>query len=103
MESQEFFIAEINSKALGFVSLENKEYIDFIYVHPNHLRKGIAQALLNQVEELAVKAQSTKLKSHVSKAAIKFFEKNGFIKIQENRNERGNEVLINSTVEKSLS
>lgn len=102
LENQIFFITEIDSKAVGFISLENNEYIDFIYVHPNYLRKGIAQALLNQVEQLAINSQSTKLKSHVSKAAIQFFEKNGFSITQENKNKRGDEVLINHTAEKLL-
>lgn len=45
------------NKVVGFGSLKGKDYIDFIYVHGQHLRQGIAQLVL---DALITRAKSKK-------------------------------------------
>ena len=87
---------------VGFITLKENEYIDFIYVHPDHLGCGIAQELLNKIQKKAIEHKAVVLRSDVSKAAIGFFEKNGFQVLKENQNKRNEEVLINYSVSKDL-
>jgi putative acetyltransferase len=102
IEKQYFLLAYLNQELVGFISLENKHYIDFIYVDPNFLGKGIANALYEAIESRAMEQNTSILSSHVSKVAIGFFQKKGFRILQENQNVRNKEILINYTVEKKL-
>jgi putative acetyltransferase len=105
MNSQEFWVAEVEGRVVGFISLKNKNYLDFLYVHPDYARRGIAQALYDTLlasffAELrrrthARTSHSSELSSDVSHTARPFFEKQGFEVVRENRNERNGEVLVN--------
>lgn len=102
IQDQYFLLALKENHLIGFITLKENEYIDFIYVHPDHLGCGIAQKLLNKIQEKAIQQRAVLLRSDVSKAAIGFFEKNGFQVLRENQNKRDEEVLINYSVSKDL-
>ncbi len=104
MNNQEFWVAVIDGKIVGFISLENKNYVDFLYVHPRYTRRGIAQALYDTLlatffvelrRRTYAQPTSSELCSDVSHTARPFFEKQGFEVIRENKNERNEEVLVN--------
>lgn len=97
--SQYFIVAEQHRQLVGFASLE-KNYIDLMYVHPHAQRQGIAQVLLNTLEEQAKRIKNTTLFSDVSKAARPFFEKNKFVVLHENKVHLGGEVLTNYSMKK---
>lgn len=78
LSSQYFLIAELNNKIVGFASLQNKNYFDLLYVHKDFQRQGIASRLYTEIENEAIKRESTILSSDVSKTARQFFEKKGF-------------------------
>lgn len=78
LTSQYFLIAERNNQMVGFASLENNDYLDFLYVHKDHQRQGIADRLYAEIEKEAIKREATTLNSDVSKTARPFFEKKGF-------------------------
>ena len=82
--SQFFIVAESNGVIVGFSSLENGSYIDMMYVHFKHLRKGIANLLYKCLNEEAIRLGTKELYSNVSKTARPFFELNGFSVVQEN-------------------
>lgn len=84
IENQFFIAAWEDEQIMGFASLENGNYLDFMYVHPNHQQKGVAQRLFNQLQEQALNHGSTQLFSDVSKTALPFFKKQGFHTIKEN-------------------
>jgi len=92
---QYFIIAEIDHKIVGFASLENNEYFDFMYVHKDYQRQGIADDLYSEILARAIKKQSTTvLTSDVSITARPFFEKKGFKIIAEQKNDiKGVEVM----------
>lgn len=102
IRNQYFLLAFDAEELVGFISLEDNAYIDFIYVHPRVLGQGIAKALYHKIEEQAIQQHTSELNSHVSKAALGFFQKNGFQVLQENLNERNGEILVNYSVVKKL-
>lgn len=81
---QFFIIAEIDSKIVGFGSLENGEYLDMLYVHKDFLRQGIANRLYTELKAESLKLGYDKLTSDVSKTALPFFKSIGFKVIKEN-------------------
>ncbi|ACT93110.1 GNAT family N-acetyltransferase [Dyadobacter fermentans] len=85
--SEQFFvIAEMDREIVGFGSLKNGCYIDFMYTDSRHLRKGIGLAIYKQLEAQAIDRGTQVLTADVSKTARPFFEKQGFSIIRENHN-----------------
>ncbi len=78
LTSQYFLIAELDKKIVGYASLDNNDYIDFLYIHKDYQRQGIADRLYSEIEKEAVKRKATVLTSDVSETARRFFEKKGF-------------------------
>jgi len=83
---QFILVAQDQNKIVGFATLDNGNYFDFLYVHKDHQRQGIAQRLLDDIEAEARRLKQTVLTSDVSKTAKPFFEKNGFKTIEEQTN-----------------
>ena len=75
LTSQYFLIAQHDNKIVGYASLENNDYIDFLYVHKDYQRHGIADRLYFEIEKEAIKRNATILSSDVSETAKRFFEK----------------------------
>lgn len=84
IRTQYFIVAELNKEIVGFGSLENENYIDLIYVHKDHLRKGIANQILDSLKNKAQEYGNKNLTSDVSETARPFFERNGFSVVKEN-------------------
>lgn len=97
-----FLVAELNDKIIGFASLQGTNYFDFLYVHKDHLRKGIASQLYHAIERKALKGGSRTLCADVSITAKPFFLKQGFQVVHENRNVIKEIVLINYRMVKEL-
>lgn len=95
LANQYFLIAEIDSEIVGYGSLENGNYLDFIYVHKDFLRKGIANIIFEKLKAKSIELGFDKLTSDVSKTARPFFETKGFKVIRENKNMMKNVEIIN--------
>ena len=102
LNEQYVLVVEQDQLIIGFVTLKAPDYLDFIYVHGDYLRQGIAQQLLNAVIDKVKVMKGASLISDVSITAKPFFEKNGFNVVYENQNQRGSEVLINYRMELML-
>lgn len=85
LTKQYFLVAEMNAKIVGFASLESGQYLDFMYVHKDYLRQGIADMLYQELELESRKSGYTKISSDVSITAKPFFEEKGFKVDKENR------------------
>lgn len=85
--SQYFLVAIINNKVLGFSSIDDAGYLDFMYIHRDFQRQGIANLLLTEIEQYATQLGLKEIFSHVSKTAQPFFLKSGYLKtgVQINR------------------
>jgi putative acetyltransferase len=80
---QYFIVAIIDNVIAGFASLEDNGYLDFMYVHKDYQRCGVAKALLTELESYARKKGIKELDAIVSITAKGFFEKHGWKKIRE--------------------
>ncbi|WP_114748847.1 GNAT family N-acetyltransferase [Pleomorphovibrio marinus] len=74
-----FVIAVINRQLVGFGSLAEDGYLDLMFVHVDYQRKGIASALLTEIEKKAKEQNNELIYSDVSITAKTFFEAKGFI------------------------
>ena len=73
IRNQYFIVAEANQRIIGFASLEH-DYLDFMYVHHEFMKKGIASQLLKTLENEAQKNKVLLIKSDVSITAKPFFD-----------------------------
>ena len=102
LSTQHFLIAELNNKIVGYASLENNDYLDFLYVHKDLQRQGIADRLYCEIEKEAIKKNASVLLSDVSKTARPFFEKKGFKIIKTQTNTIQEVEIINYKMAKQL-
>jgi putative acetyltransferase len=79
IDGQHFLVTEHEGKITGFGSITNDGYLDCLYVHKDHQRRGIAKAILKELEDYACRINLAEIWSDVSITARKFFEANGFI------------------------
>ena len=99
--TQYFLTAKVGTQIVGFGSLENNDYLDFLYVHKDFQGKGIAKKLLMYLEKKAEINRKDKITSDVSLTAKPFFEKNGYKAVKEQTNKIGNVVVPNFKMIKS--
>lgn len=83
IQNQYFVVAFVGDQMAGFGSLDH-DYLDFLFVHPLFVRKGIALSIYQQLEKQAIMTEQKQLKSEVSITAQPFFHKMGFV-IKENQ------------------
>ena len=102
LSTQHFLIAELDNKIVGYASLENNDYLDFLYVHKDLQRQGIADRLYCEIEKEAIKKNASVLLSDVSKTARPFFEKKGFKIIKTQTNTIQEVEIINYKMAKQL-
>lgn len=83
ISEQYFLLAEIDKEIVGFGSITQDGYLDFMYVSKNHQRIGVAQKIYSGLERFASEHQLDQIISDVSITAAPFFEKQGFGVLQE--------------------
>lgn len=91
-------VAEENGVLLGFADMAEDGYLDRLYVHPVHTKKGVATALVNALEAACPAAQFT---THASMTARPFFEKRGYRVEQEQQVVRRGVPLTNFVMKKT--
>ncbi len=79
IQKQYFVVAEINNKIVGFSSLAQDGYLDFMFVDKDSQGNGVASALLSELENKAIEQKNDLIYSDVSITAKGFFENKGFI------------------------
>lgn len=87
---------------VGFADLREDGYLDRLYVHHLYQGQGIATQLLQALESYANEMGLKQLVTHASITARPFFEKRGFEVKKEQQVLRGDQVLTNYQMEKSL-
>lgn len=95
-------IAEIDGKIVGFSDMDKTGYLDRLYVHRDFQRKGIAAALVNELERCAQKEGVFNFETYASITARPFFEKQGYTVEAENKAVRNNITLVNYKMVKHL-
>lgn len=89
---EHFSVVAVDDETIaGFGDIDKTGYLDRLYVHADHQRKGIATAICNQLEQ-AVQGNIT---THASITAKPFFEKRGYKIVKEQQVERQGTFLTN--------
>jgi putative acetyltransferase len=96
-------IATLGGAAVGFASLEGNDKIDFFYVHPAAVGRGVGALLADALEKVAGARGAEKLSVDASDTASGFFAKRGYVPQQRNSVQCGNEWLANTTMHKPLA
>jgi putative acetyltransferase len=76
--SRPAWVAEIEDRPVGFSDLEPDGHLDMMFVHPDHQGRGVASALLAEVESAARHQGIDCLHTEASITARPFFERRGF-------------------------
>lgn len=78
IETQQVFIARMADLLVGYITLDNFNYIDMLFVHKEYQGIGIAHLLFDVVEKIAKENKQQRLTSDVSISAKNFFLRMGF-------------------------
>jgi GNAT superfamily N-acetyltransferase len=71
------YVAEVDGEPAGIMAIKG-EFIDQLYIHPDHWRKGVGQALIDFARTLS--PNHLWLYTHqINVNARAFYEKNGFV------------------------
>ena len=103
LAAQLTLIATLEGSAIGFASLEGKDKIDMLYVHPAVAGQGVGAMLADALEKLAGGRGIAKLTVDASDSARGFFEKRGYVAQQRNTVSLAGEWLANTTLQKQLA
>lgn len=82
---------------VGFGDIDATGYLDRLYVHKDHQRRGVASAICDRLEQAA---QGKRIVTHASITARPFFERRGYQVLREQRVERRGVLLANYVMEK---
>jgi putative acetyltransferase len=69
--------AEQDGTIIGFGALEG-EQIQAVYVHPDHVRRGVGTRLLRKIEEVVRSQGLAALRMRASLMAVPFYQANGY-------------------------
>jgi len=95
-------VATLEGSPVGFASLEGKDKIDMLYVHPAATGQGVGAMLVDALEKLAGSRGVARLAVDASDSARGFFERRGYVAQQRNSVSIGDEWLANTTLHKHL-
>lgn len=90
-------VAVEDGQIVGFGDMDGTGYLDRLYVHKDHQRRGVATALCDALEA-AVSAP--RLTTHASITARPFFEQRGYRVVHPQQVERCGVLLTNYVMEK---
>ena len=90
-------VAVSGQTIVGYGDMESGGYLDFLYVHKDWQRKGVATAICNALEG---SAKAERLSVHASVTARPFFEKRGYNVIKEQTVYCGGVPLTNFVMDK---
>ena len=103
LSGQLTLVATLEGSPVGFASLEGKDKIDMLYVHPAAAGEGVGGMLIDALEKLAGSRGAPKLIVDASDNSRGFFEKRGYVAQQRNTVSVGDEWLANTTLSKQLA
>ncbi|WP_432512838.1 GNAT family N-acetyltransferase [Kineococcus sp. SYSU DK001] len=88
-------VAVRDGEVAGFTDLSADGHIGMFYVHPDHGRRGVGAALLDDVLRTAAERGLTRLTVDASLTARPFFQRAGFTVVREQRVHRGGQEFTN--------
>ncbi len=95
-------LAMINQRIVGFIEIDNRGYVDCLYIHYQYQRMGIANQLLTYAITKAIKMDLKEIYVDASKVAKPFFLSQGFLLIKKNHVLKNGQRLVNYRMRKVL-
>lgn len=83
LDEQHCYLVEHNKSIVGFGSLNTHGLLEWLYVHPMHQGKGIAKALVRQIERQVRKQNHQSISACVPINALGFFKSIGYAPAEE--------------------
>ena len=77
------FVAELKGELIGYADVQSSGYIDHFFVSGRHPHRGIGSLLMTRILAEAVSIAATVLTSHASRTAQPFFERFGFVVVEQ--------------------
>jgi putative acetyltransferase len=71
-------VADVDGAVAGFADLAADGYLDRLYVHRDHQRRGVATALADALEAEAARQGAGEITADASVTALPFFERRGY-------------------------
>ena len=102
IHEQHFLVAMYKGVLAGFASITTYGYLDYMYIHKDYQRKGIAHQLLLHLESFAKENGVKVIYTDASITARGFFEKSGYQIITQQAVWRKGISFINYRMEKQL-
>jgi putative acetyltransferase len=97
------YVADKNGIVIGFADISQDGYIDYMYVHKDYQRQGVASALLRTLEAAVIPFGVQRVWANVSITARPFFEHYGYAAVQSQIVQLGGVYLSNFRMEKHSS
>lgn len=95
-------VAVSGDRVVGFTDLDEDGYIDMLFVDPEFGRQGVASSLMAWVVETARDRGIAVLSTHGSVTARPFFEKHGFVVLEQRYPVRRGITLTNFAMRRDL-
>lgn len=102
LSGQTILIAEVDDEIAGFMSLAEKDYLDFAYVLPARRGTGLFRALYQRIETCALDQGCQRIWVHASLMAEPAFARMGFRQLERETVVIGDEKLDRFVMEKQL-
>jgi putative acetyltransferase len=103
LAAQLTLVATLQSSPVGFASLKGADHLDMLYVHPAAARQGVASALCDAIEKLAMARNAAHIIVDASDTAEPFFARRGYVGESRNTVTVGDEWLANTTMKKTFA
>jgi len=102
LQSQHSFVAQLDTRLAGFMTLDDHGHIDLAFVVPDLIGKGVARALYERVEAEALRRGIGRLETEASHMARRFFDRQGWSVVRQQSVAKGDVSLTNFIMEKRL-
>jgi putative acetyltransferase len=96
------FVAEIDGQPVGYADVQQNGYIDHFFVSGHHPRQGVGKALMEVIHNEAKCLSLRELTSDVSLTAQPFFERFGFVIVEQRKPVVRGIEIPNALMRKSL-
>ena len=96
------FVAVLDGQLVGFSDLQPDGLIDFMFVHVDYQRRGVASRLMAEVERRAQARGLERLYAHVSLTAQPLFSRHGFEVVARKTVEVSGTAMDNYLMERKL-
>ena len=102
MKDLQPFVAEWDGVIVGYCDVQPDGLIDHFFCHHEYQGQGVGKSMMNHIVALANERDVSRLYSHVSITARPFFERFGFLVVNEQRISVRGQELINFAMERRV-